>query len=143
MSPVMSNPAALPGAVPDQGPENRRGDSWPRQQRTPSGLELVSEVSDLAAGAGLPTFTLTPLAPPALALTALAAALLFIPALLGATLAAPFLLAWHWRRAHGRPSPAANPARFGDREAGCASATCGGSNPMTNRIRLVERPSRK
>src|ERR671914_2783511 len=33
-----------------------------RQPRTRSALELVSEVSDLAAGIGLLTFTLTPLA---------------------------------------------------------------------------------
>jgi hypothetical protein len=71
----------------------------PRQPTTPSRLDLVSEVSDLAAGLGILTFTLAPLALPALALTALTAVALLIPVLAAAMLAAPFLLARRWRRA--------------------------------------------
>jgi hypothetical protein len=51
-----------------------------KQHTTPSGLELLSEVSDLTAGLAILTFTLAPLALPALALTALTAVLLLIPA---------------------------------------------------------------
>ena len=104
----MSYPPALSGAVSDQGPENRRADSWPRQQRTPPGVELLSDVSDLATGLGLLSLALLSFTLPAPALTALAAALLLIRAFLGATLAARRLLPWRWRRAHGRPSRAAN-----------------------------------
>jgi hypothetical protein len=72
------------------------------QQTTPSALEFVEELSDLAAGLGILTFTLAPLAIPALALTALLAGLLLIPVLLGAMLAAPFLLASRWWRTRDR-----------------------------------------
>jgi hypothetical protein len=98
----MSNSAPLPGSVSNHGGRNQ-GLPQPNQKTTPSGLELVSEVSDLAAGLGLLIFTLTPLALPALALTALAAALLLIPALVAATLVAPFVLARRWRRRRSPP----------------------------------------
>jgi len=119
----MSNPATPPRAVSDQVRGNRGAGPAPAQLATPSALELVSEVSDLAAGVGLLIFTLTPLALPALAPTALVAIVLLIPALVGAMLAAPFLLAWRWRRARDRLPAATTPARFGDGERGYASAT--------------------
>jgi len=98
------NPAPLPQPVSDQGRRNRAGNPSAKQQTTPSGLELVEELSDLAAGLGILTFTLAPLAIPALALTALLALPLLIPVLLGAMLAAPFLLASRWLRARDRRS---------------------------------------
>jgi len=119
----MSNPAPLSQTASDQGRRNRAADPSAKQT-TPSGLELVSEVSDLTAGLGILTFTLAPLALPALALTALTAVLLLIPVLAGALLAAPFLLAGRWWRARHRRSGTTNPARFGDRE-GYESATYG------------------
>ena len=113
----MSNRAALPHTVSDQGRGSRGSDPSAKQQTTPSGLELVSEVSDLAAGLGLVIFTLAPLALPALALTALVAVLLLIPAFVGAMLAVPFVLAGRWSRARHRPSGATTLTRFGNREA--------------------------
>jgi len=104
----MSSPAPLPQTVSDQGRRNRAGNPSAKQQTTPSGLELVEEVSDLAAGLGILTFTLAPLALPALALTALLAGLLLIPVLLAATLAAPFLMASRWLRARDRRSNRTN-----------------------------------
>jgi hypothetical protein len=124
MRPAMSNPAPLPYTVSDQGHANRAGDPLTKQHTTPSGLELLSEVSDLTAGLGILTFTLAPLALPALALTALTAVVLLIPVLAGALLAAPFLLAGRWWRARHRRSRTTDPARFGDREA-YEGATCG------------------
>jgi hypothetical protein len=97
----MSNPAPLPQTASDQGRRNRAADPS-ANQTTPSGLELVSEVSDLTAGLGILTFTLAPLAIPALALTALLALPLLIPVLLGAMFAAPFLLMARWLRARDR-----------------------------------------
>lgn len=76
-----------------------------------SGLDLVSEVSDLATGAGLLIFTLAPFALPALALTVLAGSLLLIPVVAGPLLAAPFLLARHWWRSRDRRSPATSAAQ--------------------------------
>jgi hypothetical protein len=67
-----------------------------------SGLELVSELSDLAAGAGILIFALAPFSLPALALTAVAAVALLVPALVGLVLAAPFLLARRWWRSGDR-----------------------------------------
>jgi hypothetical protein len=67
-------------------------------------------VSDLAAGLGILTFTLAPLAIPALALTALTAVVLLIPVLGGALLAAPFLLAGRCWRARHRLSGGTKPA---------------------------------
>ena len=51
----------------------------PNHQTRRSVPELVSEVFDLAAGAGMLIFTLAPFALPALALAALAAVALLIP----------------------------------------------------------------
>ena len=62
----------------------------PQHRTTMSGLEFVSEVSDLAAGAGMLIFTLAPFALPVLALTALAAVALLVPAVVGVVLAGPF-----------------------------------------------------
>jgi membrane protein implicated in regulation of membrane protease activity len=114
----MSKPAPLPCTVSDQGRRNRPGDPAAKQA-TPSGLELVSEMADLAAGLGILTFALAALALPALAVTAVVVVLLLIPMLLGALLAAPFLLAGRWRRSRRRRSRPTKPAtaRFGDREA--------------------------
>ena len=50
----------------------------PQHRTTMSGLEFVSEVSDLAAGAGMLIFTLAPFALPVLALSALAAVALLV-----------------------------------------------------------------
>jgi hypothetical protein len=69
------------------------------QQTPPSGLEFVSELSDLAVGAGMLVFTFAPLALPALALTTIAAVALLIPALVGIVLAAPIVAVRRWRRA--------------------------------------------
>ena len=88
----MSTPTPLPHTVSDQGHTNRAWDPVTKRPTKPSGLELVSEVSDLGAGLGILTFALAPLALPALALTALAVVPLLIPVLAGALLAAPVLL---------------------------------------------------
>lgn len=114
MTPTVTNPAPLPHTVADQGRRNRAGNALPKQQTTPSALEVVSEVSDLAAGLGILTFTLAPLAIPALALTALLALPLLIPVLLGAMLAPPFLLASRWLRARDRSSNRTNQPVRGD-----------------------------
>jgi hypothetical protein len=63
--------------------------SLPKSKTPPSALELVSEASDLAAGAGIIGFVLAPFALPFLALLVLAVLLLAIPMLAGAVLAAP------------------------------------------------------
>ena len=82
-----------------------------RTQQTPaSGAELVYEVSDLAAGAGILLFALAPFALPALALAALVAVLLLVPALLAVILVAPFGVAWRWWRSRDRSSSAITPA---------------------------------
>ena len=90
----------------------------PQHRTTMSGLEFVSEVSDLAAGAGMLIFTLAPFALPVLALSALAAVALLVPAVVGVVLAGPLLLAWLWWRSRDRVSRDARPARAGKGEAG-------------------------
>jgi hypothetical protein len=67
-----------------------------------SGLAFVSDLSYLAAGAGILIFTLAPFSLPALALTALATVALLIPALVGLVFAAPFVLARRWWRSRVR-----------------------------------------
>jgi hypothetical protein len=67
-----------------------------KHQTTPSCLEFVSEVSDLAVGLGVLIFTLAPFALPVLVLAALAAGALLIPPVVGVVLAGPFLLARRW-----------------------------------------------
>jgi hypothetical protein len=89
----------------------------PKHQTTPSGLEFVSEVSDLAVGVGMLIFTLAPFALPVLALAALAAVALLIPAGVGVVLAGPFMLARRWWRSRDRASRDAKPARAGNGEA--------------------------
>jgi multisubunit Na+/H+ antiporter MnhE subunit len=74
---------------------------------------LVSEVADLAVGAGILTFTLAPFALPALALIALVAVALLIPALAVALLLAPFLVARRWWRSRDRSPGATRLARSG------------------------------
>lgn len=72
-------------------------------QTRPSGVEPISEVSDLAAGAGILVFTLAPFALPALLMMAVVAVALAIPPLVvGAILAAPILLTRRWRRSRDR-----------------------------------------
>jgi len=86
----------------------------PCEQRTPpTVLELAGEVSDLAAGAGILTFALAPLALPLLALTALIAVALLVPMLVGAMLLAPCLVARRWLRSRDRSSRATAPAEPG------------------------------
>ena len=97
----------------------------PNQRSTPSGLELLSEVSYLATGAGIITFTLAPLALPALALALLATMALLIPlfvgavlaVFVGAVLAAPVLVVRRWRRSRDRPAGASKLAGLGAGEA--------------------------
>lgn len=84
---------------------------------TRSGFEVVSGVSDVAAGAGMLIFMLAPFSLPVLALTALAAVALLIPAVVGAVLAAPFLLARRQWRSRDRLSADTKPSRRGDGEA--------------------------
>jgi hypothetical protein len=100
------------------GPGNRTRGTSPGHQTPPSGLELVSEVADLAVGAGMLTFTLAPFALPALALIALTALALLIPALGVALLLAPFLVARRCWRSRDRSPGATRPARSGDGDAG-------------------------
>jgi hypothetical protein len=88
----------------------------PKHQTTPSGLEFVSEVSDLAVGVGMLIFTLAPFALAVLAL-AFAAVALLIPAAVGAVLAGPLLLARRWWRSRDRVPRDATPARAGNGEA--------------------------
>ena len=85
-----------PGATAEQPDLRQLGE----RSSKPSGIELVSEVSDLVAGAGLLSFVLAPLALPGLALAAVAIVVLLIPLLIGAILTAPILLVrrrWHSR----------------------------------------------
>lgn len=88
----------------------------PEQQTRQSGLELITEVAGLAVCAGMITFTVFPLALPALALTALAALLLLVPALIGAVLAAPILMLRRWGQSRDRDLTAARPADSGGSE---------------------------
>jgi hypothetical protein len=82
-----------------------------------SGLEFVSESSDLAAGAGMFIFTLAPFSLPFWPLTALAAVALLIPVLVGLMLAAPFLLARRWLRLRDWLSGDTKRSRYGDGKA--------------------------
>ena len=79
------------------GSRNPTSGISPGHQASPRGLELVSEVDDLAIGIGMLTFALAPFALPGLALVALTMAVLMIPALGIALLLAPFLVARRWR----------------------------------------------
>ncbi len=76
------------------------------RQTRPSGAEFVSEVSDLAAGAGIFLFAVAPFALPALALVAVVMAIvavaLIIPLLVAAAVAAPILLMRRWWRSRDR-----------------------------------------
>ena len=101
--------AARPRATADAV----RGPS-PGPQTPPSGLELVSEAAHLAAGAGILTFALAPLALPALALIALTAVAVLIPALGVALLLAPFLVVRRCWRVRDRSPGAMRPPRSGD-----------------------------
>jgi hypothetical protein len=93
--------------------------SAPREQQTrPSGIELVSEASDLAVGVGILTFTLAPFALPLLALVALVAAMLLIPALGVALLFAPLMVARRYLRSRDRSPVARRSARPGDSKVG-------------------------
>lgn len=81
-----------PGATGEQ-PDLRQ---LSERSSKPSGIELVSEVSDLVAGAGLLSFVLAAFALPGLALAAVAIVVLLIPLLIGAILAAPIRLLRRW-----------------------------------------------
>jgi hypothetical protein len=107
---------AWPGSI--TGHENRTLGTSAGHQAPPSGLEVVSEVADLAVGAGMLTFTLAPFALPGLALTALVAVMLLIPALAVALLLAPFLVARRCWRSRDRSPGATRLARWGDADAG-------------------------
>jgi hypothetical protein len=89
----------IPNTATDGSGITARPNSVAAPPAKPSGLELVSEVSDLGAGLGILTFALASLALPGLALTALAVVPLLIPVLAGALLAAPLLLVRRLRRA--------------------------------------------
>ena len=94
----------------------------PGQQASPRGLELVSEVDDLAVGIGMLTFALAPFALPGLALVALTMAVLMIPALAIALLLGPFLVARRCWRSRDRPPAANRLARLGEDDAGYEEA---------------------
>jgi hypothetical protein len=83
-------------------------------QQPQSGLEFVSELSDLTIGAGMLIFTLAPFSLPVLVLTALAAVALVIPAFVGLVVAASFLLVRRWWRSRDRLSGGIKPSRCGD-----------------------------
>jgi hypothetical protein len=108
--------AARPRATVGRGMQARR--TSPGLQTPPRGLELVSEVADLAVGAGMLTLALAPLALPFLALTALVAVVLVIPALGVALLLAPFLVVRRCWRSRDRSPDATGPARSGEGGAG-------------------------
>lgn len=114
--------AASPHLIGTAGADERRAmcdekRAGSRQRTTDSGLELVTEVSDLAAGAGIITFTLAPLALPALALTLLLIVPLLVPALIGALVAVPILVLRRLRQPRDRPHGAAQPAGAGGQPA--------------------------
>jgi len=81
---MISDSAARGRPEFDHG-SNSKSNGFSMPQATCCGRELFSEVLDLATGVGLLTFTLAPLALPALALVAVAAALLMISVLVGAS----------------------------------------------------------
>jgi hypothetical protein len=82
-----------------------------------SGLEFVSELSDLTIGAAMLIFTLAPFSLPVLVLTALAAVALVIPVFLGLVVAASFLVVRRWWRSRDRLSGDIKPSRCGDGKA--------------------------
>jgi hypothetical protein len=90
----------------------------PKQHTAPSFRELVSEVPDRAAGAGMLIFTLARFELPALALTALAAVAFLVLALASVVLVARVLRTQRWRRCRDRWSGATEPAGCGDGQAG-------------------------
>lgn len=94
--------------------------------RTVSGVDILGEVSDLAAGLGMLALPLAPFALPAFALTALAAVALLILVVVGLVLAGPILLALHWWRSRDRRSSDANAVQAG---AGAAGASGAGGVP--------------
>lgn len=94
---------------------NRTRGASAEQPTPPTGIELVSEVADIAVGVGMLTLTLAPFALPALALTALAAVALLVPALVVALVLAPFLVARRYWRARDRSPGATRSARFARR----------------------------
>ena len=100
------------------GSRNLTSGVSPGHRASPSGLDRVSEVADLAVGAGMLTFALAPFALPALALIALTMAVLMIPALGIALLLAPYLVARRGWRSRDRPPAATGVARPGDGDAG-------------------------
>jgi hypothetical protein len=100
------------------GPGNQARGTSPGHQTPPPGLELISELADLAVGAGMLTCTLVPFALPALALIALTAVALLMAALGVALLLAPFLVARRCWRSRDRSPGAPRPARSGDGGAG-------------------------
>ncbi len=89
----------------------------PHHRTTPSGLEFVSEVSDLAVGVGMLIFTLAPFALPVLAVAALAGVALLTPVLVGVVLAGPLLLARRWWRSRNRSPRDTEPFWCGDGQA--------------------------
>ena len=101
----------------DHGQWNEKRRLHAKASDTRSGLEFVSGLSDLAAGAGMLIFMLAVFSLPVLALTALAAVTLLIPAVVGTVLAAPFLLARRQWRSRDRLPGDTNPSRHGDGEA--------------------------
>lgn len=76
--------------------EHRAPRQLVEQPPKPSGIELLSEVSDLVTGAGLLIFVLAPFALPGLVLAAVAIVVLLISVLIGVILAAPILLVRRW-----------------------------------------------
>jgi hypothetical protein len=84
----------------------------------PSFLELVSEMPDRAAGAGMIIFTLAPFACPALTLTELAAMAFLVLALASVVLIAPVLRTQRWWRCRDRWSGATELAGCSDGQAG-------------------------
>jgi hypothetical protein len=100
------------------GSRNPTSGISPGHQASPRGLELVSEVDDLAVGIGMLTVALAPFALPGLALVALTMAVLMIPALGIALLLAPFLVARRCWRSRDRPSAADRLACLGEDDPG-------------------------
>ena len=100
------------------GARNPTSGISPGHQASPSGLELVSEVADLAVGGATLTFVLAPFALPALALVALTMVVLMISALGMALLLAPFLVARRCWRSRDRRPAATRLVRRGDGDAG-------------------------
>jgi len=111
------------GATAEQPASCQLGERSPK----PSGIELVSEVSDLVTGAGLLIFVLAPFALPGLALAAVAVSLLLIPLLIGAILIAPVLLLRRWW--HSRDHTLAADTRRAHEASGASINATGELNP--------------